>query len=203
MIHWLFAPPYFQVDGKSYCYCIPSSVGKSSKTKATNSGSSSRLKAFDKELTDTSKKALKTFRQRLASFRLIAWLLEGSESSCLRLVGFNENLNGNQWWSRQKRCEIDCSLVGVTQYIHWLIYSFIHPFISDFSQYGCFQRMLTYIYCHYLQKYFLLYYSVQHPMRQRNLRKIQEDLNPRKGMPILEFVLQVSCNRFESFLDRS
>ncbi|CAH3041031.1 unnamed protein product [Pocillopora meandrina] len=37
--------------------------GKSSKTKATNSGSSSRLKAFDKELTDTSKKALKTFRK--------------------------------------------------------------------------------------------------------------------------------------------
>lgn len=38
------------------------SKGKSSKTKATN-GSSSRLKAFDKELTDTSKKALKTYRQ--------------------------------------------------------------------------------------------------------------------------------------------
>ncbi|XP_020611155.1 probable ATP-dependent RNA helicase DDX27 isoform X2 [Orbicella faveolata] len=39
------------------------SKGKSSKTKSAAAAGGSRLKAFDKELTDTSKKALKTFRQ--------------------------------------------------------------------------------------------------------------------------------------------
>ena len=48
------------------------SAGKLSKTKTKSVAGGvggSRLKAFDKELTDTSKKALKTFRQRFVIFR--------------------------------------------------------------------------------------------------------------------------------------
>lgn len=47
------------------------SVGKSSKTKSATAAGGSRFKAFDKELTDTSKKALKTFRQRFVTFKRI------------------------------------------------------------------------------------------------------------------------------------
>lgn len=50
----------------THLFCLLS-AGKSSKTKSAGSGGGSRLKAFDKELTDTSKKALKTFRQRFVS----------------------------------------------------------------------------------------------------------------------------------------
>lgn len=46
-------------------------AGKSSKTKSAAAAGGSRLKAFDKELTDTSKKALKTFRQRFVTFKRI------------------------------------------------------------------------------------------------------------------------------------
>ena len=38
------------------------------KTKGVDGAAGSRLKAFDKELTDTSKKALKSFRQRLVVY---------------------------------------------------------------------------------------------------------------------------------------
>lgn len=40
------------------------STGKSSQKKSPKVDGGSRLKSFDKELTDTSKKALKSFRQR-------------------------------------------------------------------------------------------------------------------------------------------